>query len=509
MSATPRQRRDLWEELSQPSSVIAFLLLYCAIHFLVRYLLSPNYTLDESEQILFGQSLEWGYRFRHPPLITWLSWATLTASGNSRAAFFLLKYAIMGLGLAAYFAAARIVIRDTRMAALATFGLLTTFVMGWLPHVDLMHTVALATMLAAFLWIGARVVTNGSPRDYLLLALITGLGVLAKYVFLVLPVAFAIGVALTPRIRARIKPGPLILAIVLAALIVAPYAYWAATHEYSLFALAKTITKGSGPTFSPLSWLIGAGDLVVALVSFGLPFVAIFPLLYWPACKKLDPADMQDRDWLRLYEITMLAGVIIMLGAVFFVGTEAFKARWMHQVAMPLPIYLFLRARIAGASERNNKIFAAIAIVFALLVVGARFYIYETHAKDCKECREYWPMQTYAQSLRRAGFEHGTIVAETYDLAGNFRAVFPDSRVVTPGYPLSVFGPPVPGSCVAIWEGNKGASAELQAYLALNFGVKLTDAAVRGDIDAPLLTSKGRLDSMNYAIIQKGRCGGA
>ncbi|HUJ02758.1 MAG TPA: glycosyltransferase family 39 protein, partial [Rhizomicrobium sp.] len=354
MSASPRSRRDLWEELSQPSSVVAFLLLYCAIHFLVRYLLSPNYTLDESEQILFGQSLEWGYRFRHPPLITWLSWATLTASGNSRAAFFLLKYVIMGLGLAAYFAAARIVIRDVRMAALATFALLTTFVMGWLPHVDLMHTVALATMLAAFLWIGARVVTNGSPRDYLLMALITGLGILAKYVFLVLPVAFAIGVALTPRLRARIKLGPLVLSIILAALIVAPYIYWAATHEYSLFALAKTITKGNGPSLSPLSWLVGAGDLVVALASFGLPFLLIFPLLYWPACRRLNAVDEQDRDWLRLYEITMLAGVIIMLGAVFFVGTEAFKARWMHQVAMPLPIYLFLRARIAGATERAN-----------------------------------------------------------------------------------------------------------------------------------------------------------
>src|SRR6202000_3583536 len=115
-SSAQRRHRDLWSELADPSSVLAFFVLYCAIHFLVRYLLSPNFTLDESEQMLFGQSLQWGYRFRHPPLITWLTWGTLTATGQSHVAFFLLKYVLMFLGLAAYFQAARLVIRDTLLA---------------------------------------------------------------------------------------------------------------------------------------------------------------------------------------------------------------------------------------------------------------------------------------------------------------------------------------------------------------------------------------------------------
>lgn len=507
-AATDRKRRDIWADLAEPSSVIAFLILYCAIHFLIRYLLSPNYTLDEAEQVLFGQSLEWGYRFRHPPLITWLSWATMTLTHNSRAAFFLLKYAIMAGGLIAYFAAARIAIRDVRMAALATFGLLTTFVMGWLPLVDLMHTVLLTTMLAAFLWIGERVLTKGSPRDYLLLAAITGLGILSKYVFLVLPVAFAAGVALTPRLRTRIKTGPLVLALVLALAIVAPYAWWSYSNEYSLFTLAKTITKGQGPAFSPLDWVIGTGDLIWALISFALPFIVIFPLLYWPACKKLGVVDTEDHDWLRLFEITMATGAAIMLVAVFFVGTEAFKARWMHQVMLPLPIYLFLRARIAGVNDRNNKIFAAIALAFALLAVGARFAIYQTHAKDCKECREYWPMQSYAQGFQRAGFQRGTILAQTYDLGGNLRAVFPQSRVVTPGYPVQVFGPPVPGPCLVVWEGNGKPSKSLTDYLAAHYGVTVKDAVAQGDVSATLLTSKTRRDTMNYILVQKGRCSG-
>ncbi|HXM00184.1 MAG TPA: glycosyltransferase family 39 protein [Rhizomicrobium sp.] len=503
MSAAGRVRKplDIWASLGEPQAVASILILYCAFHFLLRLALSANFTLDESEQILFAQSLQWGYRFRHPPLITWLSWATLAASGQSRVAFFLLKYVLMGLGLLAYFEAGRVVIRDTRLAALATFALLTTFVMGFMPHVDLMHTVLLATMLAAWLWADARVITSGKLTDYLLLGVITGLGILSKYVFIVLPIAMTIAVAFVPRFRARLKLVPLLAAVLVAAAIVAPYAIWAQSHEYSLFALAQTITKSSGPALSPLSWLKGTGNLVVALAGFLVPMIAIFPLLYWRACKPLTgQGDADDRSWLRLYEIAMVAGVVIMWGAVFFVGTEAFKPRWMHQVAMMLPIYLFLRVKLAGVGERADKIFAIVALVFALGIFAARAVIYETDGSHCKTCREYWPMQTYAQDLRRAGFAGGTIVAPTYDLAGNLRGIFPDARVVTPGYPLAVFGPPVGGQCLAVWEGLGEPPKAMLAYLADPMGATVSKATLRGDITAQLLTTH-RFETMSYMLL--------
>jgi hypothetical protein len=159
-------------------------------------------------------------------------------------------------------------------------------------------------------------------------------------------------------------------------------------------------------------------------------------------------------------------------------------------------------------SDTRNKIFAGVALVFALGVVGARVFIYETHVKSCKECREYWPMQSYAQAFRRMGFDHGTILAPTYDLAGNLRGVFPDARVVTPGYPVSVFGPPVSGPCLIVWEGDGPLPHAVADYLHANYDAKVEDAVMRGDTAAPLLTSKGRLDQMNYAFIQSGRCAG-
>jgi hypothetical protein len=508
MSATGRKSRNLWERLSDPQSVIAFLFLYCAIHFLIRAVVTPNFTLDETEQLLFSQSLQWGYRFRHPPLITWLSWLTLVPTHDNRTAFLLLKYVLMALGLLAYFGAARLVIRDTFYAALATFALLATFSMGYLPVIDLMHTVLLATMLAAYMWADAQVLKRGSWFDHVVLGMIMGLGILSKYVFLILPIGLGVAVALVPYFRAKLKPLRLLLALVIAVAIVAPYALWAHAHEYSLFSLAQTVTKGAGPSFDPLGWLKGAGNLILAMVAFVLPVAVIFPFLYWPACKPLGPemGDAEDHAWLKTYEIAMIVGAVIMLGAVFFVGAESFKPRWLHQVMLLLPVYAFLRVKIAGAADIRNKLFVAFVVLFAIGVAAARIIIFETHADGCKVCREYWPMHVYADGFRRAGFTDGNIVGATYDLAGNLRYEFPDSRTLTPGYPPAVFGPDPGGECLAVWEGSGDPPKDTVAYLTTMLHVKMTSAGTRGDIMAKLLNSKKRFDTMSYILLPVGTC---
>lgn len=501
-----KKLQSIWQSLDEPQSVVAILILYCAVHFLVRLFCTPNFTLDETEQMLFSQSLQWGYRFRHPPLITWLNWATLQVTDDSRDAFFLLKYVMMSAGLIAYFAAARIMIRDTKLAALSTFALLTTFVMGFLPHIDLMHTVLLASMLAGFLWAIARVLSNGSKLDYALLGVITGFGLLSKYVFGIMPVGFAIAIAMTPRFRERIRIVPLLGALILAVAIVAPYAWWAASHEYSLFSLATKITHGTGGGVNPLDWLKGTGNLVVALIGFVVPAALIFPLLYWHACKPLHGAgEAEDRDWLRVLEITMIAGAAMMLAAVFFVGAESFKPRWMHQVAMPFAIWFFLRVKIAGAKEGAHEKFALIALFFAITAAAVRVPIYEAGGAHCHKCREFWPMKTYAEQIRRAGFDHGMILAPQYDLAGNLRYWFYGSRVVAPGFPRFAFGPAVSGPCLIVWEGDKPLPQDARDYLTDVLGGNLKNAVMRGDMEAALLTTK-RPDRMNYILLPDGSC---
>src|ERR1700733_3564915 len=493
MSAPIRKSLTFWERFSEPQSVISFLFLYCALNFLVRAVITPNFTLDESGQMLFSQTLQWSYRPGQPPLITWLSWASLTGTGGNRTAFLLLKYVLMAFGLMAYFGAARLVIRDTFYAALASFALLATFSLGYLAVVDKPQTVLLATMLAAYMWADARVLTHGTWLDHLILGVVSGLGILSGYIFLVLPLALGIGAALPPDLRVRLKPLPLLLAGVVAIGIVAPYAMHAGY---------------AGTGLSSAGWMRDLGSVVLAMATFALPAALAFALLYWHACKPLDDiqVELEDRAWLRAYGIALIAGVLIVLGVVFFADSEPLKNGGPYAAMLLLPIWAFLRVKIVGAADRANKIFVALVGVFVLAVIGTRIAIYETDADNCKACREYWPMTTYADGLRQAGFQQGTILGATTDLAGNLRYRFPQSRVVTPGYPPGIFGPDPGGQCLVVWDGEKDPPKATIDYLANALHATLTSASMRGDITAKLIKSKKRFDTMSYILLPPGVC---
>jgi hypothetical protein len=493
MTAPLRKSLTFWERFSEPQSVISFLFLYCALNFLVRAVVTPNFTLDEAEQMLFSQTLQWNYRSGHAPLITWLSWASFAATGGSRTAFLLLKYVVMALGLMAYFSAARIVIRDTRYAALATFALLATFSMGYLPLIDKPQIVLLATMAAAYMWADARVLARGTWLDHLVLGVISGFGILSGYIFLVLPVALGIGAVLTPYLRVRLKPLPLLLAGVVAIAIAAPY----------------VMRTGYGGTdISSAGWVRDMGGAVLAMVTFVLPAALAFPLLYWRACKPLEDvqADLDDRAWLRACETALIAGFLIVLGVIFFADSEPFRTGGPYAAMLMLPIYAFLRVKITGADDRSNRIFIAFVGVLALAVIGTRIAVFETHADSCKACREYWPMPTYSDGLRQAGFQQGTILAASYDLAGNLRYRFAQSRVVTPGFAPGVFGPDPGGECLVVWEGEKDLPKSESAYLSNALHARPTSASMRGDITVKLLNSKKRFDTMSYILLRPGAC---
>jgi hypothetical protein len=190
----------------------------------------------------------------------------------------------------------------------------------------------------------------------------------------------------------------------------------------------------------------------------------------------------------------------------FFADSESFKTGGPYAAMLPLPIYAFLRVKIAGAIDRANKIFIVLVGVFVLAVIGTRIAIYESHADNCKACREYWPLPTYADALRQGGFQQGTIVGATYDLAGNLRFRFPQSRVVTPGYPPSLFGPDPGGQCLVVWDGEKDPPHATIDYLDTALHAKVTSASMRGDITAKLIKSKKRFDTMSYILLPPGIC---
>jgi hypothetical protein len=491
MTSQPADRQTFWAQLTEPRHVVSILIFYGLLNFVLRLALSPDMAPGEADQVLFGQSLRWGYLAAHPPLMTWLSWAVLSAGQQSHAAFFLLRDVLMVLGLVAYFNAGRAMIGDVRVAALATFALVTTFAFGWLAHMGSLESVLLTLMLALYMWTDAKVIERGSWRDYLILGVVTGLGVLTSYIFLILPVALSLALIAVPRFLSRLKPLPLLLALVVALAVVLPYEILGQVQA----------TGGAEKDFAR-----SAGIIAVHLIGLVLPYALIFPFLFANAIRPLLQDDDEQRAWLRLYDVAMIAAAAIVLVLLFVLDTKTLKGPWFYPAAMLLPVYLFLRARIAGWTESNGKMFALTALGIGLLSMGARIAVYETQGEHCKECSQWWPMREYADSLQHTGFLQGTIVGPNVDLAGNLRAVFPDARVMTPGFDPKTFGGVAEGQCLVVWEGTGAAPAETLAYLATALHADPKAEAERGDVFARLLKTKSHMDPMSYMLLPPGAC---
>jgi Dolichyl-phosphate-mannose-protein mannosyltransferase len=487
----PAERQTFWAQLTEPRHVVSILIFYALINFVLRLGLSPNYLPGEADQVLLSQALRWGYLPAHPPLTTWLTWALMTVSQQSHAVFFLFREAMIALGLVAFFNASCVVIGDVRVSALATFTLATTFAFGWLAHTFSLEAVTLTLMLALYMWADAQVIARGTVRDYALLGVVTGLGVLTSYVFLILPIALSLALIAVPRFMGRLKYLSLLLAFAIAVVIVAPYEIFG--QIASSGGEEKDIARS-------------AGILAVHLVGLILPYALIFPFLFWNALRPLVQGDDDRRAWLRLYDVAMLVAAAAVIVLLFVLDFKALKGPWFYPAAMLLPIYLFARARLNGWAESNGKIYALIVIGVALLSIGGRIAVYELQGEHCSECSQWWPMREYQDSLQRSGFQQGTILAPTVDLAGNLRGVFTDARVMTPGFDPQTFGGVAEGQCMVVWEGSAPIPKDTITYLSSALHANPKVEAARGDVFARLNKTKSHMDPMSYMLLPADAC---
>lgn len=534
--------------LPRPALVIGLILLYCAAHYVIRLTTSPVFSLDEAEQMLMSQSLDLGYRFRHPPLITWIYALADITIGLSRPVFFALKYLIMAGGLIAFYLAARIVFRwydpetdeihprnDLSAAAVGAWALV--FYPAWGHHEDLMHTVLLFSLLAATMHAFFAALASQSRHDWIYFGATIGLGFLSKYVHIMLPIALILA-AFTIRDLSRgrvdrngvyqpsrLPWSGLALAGATAIAIIAPYMWWVWTHELSLAALARDVTAAKdaalpaasdamGPLMDALyARRDGFLSLMQALVEFTLPLPVFFLLLFWPMWlpylvpffpRRYIEEDETDVIWRKLMLRTMLFGIGVYL-VVVLLGAESFKARWMHQVLIPFPIWLFLQVQRSGPYFISMRGFAVVVGIFVALVGVGRYVEWSQGIKSCDiaKCRSYLPAKSWAAALREEGFSRGTIVGAEYQLLGNLRHQLKPARVLDAEFDYDSFPPPedARGACLAVWRNEPEMPEKLYLYLTDEMKMPAPSRAPQGAVRRNYLMSEDKATVLYYSFL--------
>jgi 4-amino-4-deoxy-L-arabinose transferase-like glycosyltransferase len=468
-----------------PYSPLLLIAAYFFLQWLLRVFIGGSFELDEAEQMVLGQRLQLGYS-PDPPLYTWLQIPLAKLLGEGVAALSLLKNLLLfALYVCTYFIARHCGLARQH-AGLAALSLLLLPQVGWESQRDLTHSVLVTTLAAATLWAVLALLDGRQHwRQYILLGVLLGLGVLSKWNYAFFALALLVTLA-SMRPALLLRPAAILTPLVAVAL-AAPFLFWMQEH----LALA-TGTSYKLKTGEIAYWhTIGSGllSLAYAYLLFVALFVPVFVLVFQPwkhqqqaGAARQHPPGL--RFLIRLFWVTL--GIMLLFLLVS--GTTFFRERWLLPVLFYLPVMIFALAPAgiweAARIRRYQKVLLAM-MLFVLLGLAARVYLLPLAGKYTKP---HFPGEALAGELLNAAGSHEVLIASRSFVAGNLMPWLGDTFVSSPSldFPLDAIrreGEPV----LLVWETRKSSAlpAALLAYAQQRLGGNLTLIGTPGMIEAP------------------------
>jgi 4-amino-4-deoxy-L-arabinose transferase-like glycosyltransferase len=422
---------------------------------LIRLLISEGAELDEAEQLLLSQSLAIRYTDQ-PPLYTWLLIGVEAIFGVNLLSLAILKNLLLFITHLCLFLAARIVLNDAYLAALTALSLWLVPQIAWESHRDLTHSVLVTSISSGFFYVLVALLHSGKTRQYLLLGCLLGLGALSKHSFLFFAAALIAAVLSQRAGRDRFLDRRMLLASVLAAGIALPYFLWLFEH----FDPDTSPTTRKLALHSGMQWVTAIGTGLVQLVWAAVRFLSplwLICLLVFPALvrRRCSGATSCQGYRLTLERFFLMVFIILAAGVILF-GVTHFKDRWMQPFLFLVPLYVFVRLQaIGGIAPSRLHLFAYVLTFFGLLFLVAPLAQAWVAPWFGLYSRLHAPFEAIARQLREAGFDQGTIAAESTFIGGNLRLLFPTSRVVTPDIRAGLGVHPQPtGQCLVVWDGD-------------------------------------------------------
>ncbi|MEQ8229640.1 MAG: glycosyltransferase family 39 protein [Rhodospirillales bacterium] len=472
--------------LSERPGVPGIVLILVLSLMFIRAGLFPGTGGDDGEQLIFSQFFDWGYQVRNPPLYTWLVIALSSVTGPTLWAVNIVKFTLLAGMYLMLWRAARYVIQDRRLAALAGLAPVLLYYIAWEAVTGFSHTVLAASLYAALIWVVLRLRDQATARlsDYLLLGLVIGLGAMAKYAFWIFLVSLLATSMLDTVLRRRLLTWRLLLSFAVATAVAVPHYLWLFDRLDILSGQAGQTVAAGGLSFK------GLGHGVKAAVGFLAPFWLI-ALVCFPAAFKPVPDSITARHHPMIRVIGWQMVLILAGTAIGTLLLPEFRIRTHYMTVLLLfPIWIMARAEATVPNERRIGAFGAV-LSLALLAgpVGLTGkYLFEP--LTCKRCQHHVPYDPLSEKIQDMGFKGGTIVASWHPdpLPGNLRAVFPHTRVVSAKHKDVI--PPLKknasGQCLIVWSADAARDNRSPAVAAAN---EILHAGISLDTKQQLITA--------------------
>jgi lipopolysaccharide core galacturonosyltransferase RgtB len=443
------------------------MLLYFALHVLLRVTISDSLDYDEAEQALLGQWLLAGYT-EQPPLYTWLQYLLFTVFGENVFAISLLKNSLLFATYLFFLLAGREILADSRAAVLAAAALLLIPQIAWESQRDMTHTTLAVAAAAATLYQGLRLVRQPTATAYLLFGLCVGIGILAKANYLLFFAVLLLSL-LTTREGRRVCVNPAILLSAATALMVAGgYLHWMYGNLDIVFSASHKFKRVVEPDYAA-----GILSLTTKSLLFLTPFWLLFLLLFPEALRGRGRVETEfPRRLIGRYLLTL---ALLLLAMVLLLKVTYVKDRWLQPLLFVAPLYAFSRLAPERLSPRRSRLFLSLALLAALGVYTAFTMRVVSAQASGHFPRLNYPFTAMASDIRTGGFQGGVIVSNDRFLAGNLRWRFPGSTALIPGYRLeNLVDAGQSLQAIAVWDGKRHPQipAELADYLRATYRIE-------------------------------------
>ena len=262
---------------------------------------------DEAQYWTWSLNPDWGY-YSKPPMVAWAIWLGTHLFGDGELGVRAASALVYPLTAGVLFMLVRRLFRaDPRAEAMAFW---SGLVYATLPLVSLGAWLITTDAFLLLFWSLAlytlsHALESGRWRDWLLLGLAVGLGMMSKYSMVFFGLGLAVYLAITPeRRRLFLDPRPYGSALV-ALLVVLPNILWNAGHQFVSFAHTADISQLDRALFHPGAML---EFFLAQFVVFGpLTFIGLLVLAVRPGVWLGD-------DRLRLLAAMTLAPLAAFLG---------------------------------------------------------------------------------------------------------------------------------------------------------------------------------------------------
>lgn len=442
----------------RPNTVVALIAGYFLLCIGLRLAISTSLEIDESEQAFVSQFLMLGYGSQ-PPFYNWLQYGLTSAFGPSLATMTVLKNGLLFLCCLFYGLAAREVLSDRRLTAIATVGVLTFPPIFLLAQRDLSHTVAALFAVSLFLYAFIRTMTRPSLFAYVLTGAAVGIGVVSKYNFALVPSAAILAILPEPKLRARLFDWRILVAIAVCTLIALPHGYWILEN---LGAASRNTLNEMG-TAQQTSYLTKALKGIVALAAATLRGAAL-PLIVFALVFRRDLPTIwrAESPWTRVIGRMLLLCLGAVLLIMLAVGATHMREKWLVLFLVLLPLYLALKVEASGVdttrSVRPFLLLVAFIIVTTLVVVSARAVVRPWFGKLS---RLSIPYSTLVDTVvRQEGAEPAMVIAADKLLGGNVRTRLHGAKVFVPGNSSSSPIEHLAGPLLVVWSDNGKLDAQ-------------------------------------------------